>query len=163
MGFWSCCLQVSLRQGAAKVYTVESSADTSTKKEQHKDQHILATLKAVQANLASVRSEVEKLRETAISQKGLLVLEMEWQWEQGHLVAKSVGERGKATAAHIAICALHAIVKPSIKVIWETHPGYPAGQGVASPEEEKSHQCSGCLKFDCHTQLLQCSACQSVR
>ena len=60
---------MSCRQGAAKVYTVESGADTSTKKEQHKDQHILATLKAVQANLASVRLEVEKLRETAISQK----------------------------------------------------------------------------------------------
>ena len=40
------------------MYTVESSADTSKKKEQHKDQHILATLKAVQENLASVRSEV---------------------------------------------------------------------------------------------------------
>ena len=40
------------------MYTVESSADTSTKKKQHKDQHILATLKAVQANLASVRSEI---------------------------------------------------------------------------------------------------------
>ena len=58
---------------SAKVYTVESSADTSTKKEQQKeqqkDQHILATLKAVQADLASVRSEVETLRETAISRK----------------------------------------------------------------------------------------------
>ena len=58
---------------SAKVYTVESSADTSTKKEQQKeqqkDQHILATLKAVQADLASVQSEVETLRETAISQK----------------------------------------------------------------------------------------------
>lgn len=31
------------------------------------------------------------------------------------------------------------------------------------PEREKSHQCSGCLKFDCHKELLQCSACQSVR
>jgi len=63
---------------SAKVYTVESPADTSTKKEQQKDQHILATLKAVRADLASVRSEVETLRETAISQKaGLLVLEME--------------------------------------------------------------------------------------
>ena len=58
---------------SAKVYTVESSADTSTKKEQQKeqqkDQHILATLKAVQADLASVRSEVQTLRETATSQK----------------------------------------------------------------------------------------------
>ena len=99
---------MSCRQGAAKVYTVESGADTSTKKEQHEDQHILAIL-------------------------------------------------------FVAQTTLHAIVKPSIEVIWETHPGYPAGQGVASPEEEKSHQCSGCLKFDCHTQLLQCSACQSVR
>ena len=58
---------------SAKVYTVESSADTSKKKEQlkeqQKNQHILATLKAVQAELASVRSEVETLRETAISQK----------------------------------------------------------------------------------------------
>ena len=39
----------------------------------------------------------------------------------------------------------------------------PAGQGVALPEKEKSHQCSGCLEFDCRKQLLQCSACQSVR
>ena len=39
----------------------------------------------------------------------------------------------------------------------------PAGQGVALPEKEKSHQCSGCLKLDCLTQLLQCSACQCVR
>ena len=58
---------------SAKVYTVESSADTSSKKEQQKeqqkDQHILATLKAVQADVASVRSEVETLREAAISQK----------------------------------------------------------------------------------------------
>ena len=58
---------------SAKVYTVESSADTSTKKEQQKeqqkDQHILATLKAVQADLASVRSEVETLCVTAITQK----------------------------------------------------------------------------------------------
>ena len=58
---------------SAKMYTVESSADTNAKKEQqkeqHKDQHILATLKAVQADLALVHSEVETLRETAISQK----------------------------------------------------------------------------------------------
>jgi len=54
---------------SAKVYTADSPPDTSTKKEQQKDQHILATLKAVQADLASVRSEVETLRETAISQK----------------------------------------------------------------------------------------------
>ena len=54
---------------SAKVCTVESPADTSTKKDQQKDQHILATLKAVQADLASVRSEVETLRETTISQK----------------------------------------------------------------------------------------------
>jgi len=58
---------------SAKVYTVESSADTSTKKEEPKeqqnDQRILASLKAVQADLASVRSEVETPRETAISQK----------------------------------------------------------------------------------------------
>ena len=39
----------------------------------------------------------------------------------------------------------------------------PAGQGVALPEKEKSHQCSGCPKLDCRTQLLQCLACQCVR
>ena len=38
----------------------------------------------------------------------------------------------------------------------------PAGQGVALPEKEKSHHCSCCLKLYCHTQLLQCSGCQSV-
>jgi len=54
---------------SAKVHTVETPADTSTKKEQQKDQHIVATLKAVQADLASVRSEAETLRETAISQR----------------------------------------------------------------------------------------------
>ena len=36
------------------------------------------------------------------------------------------------------------------------------GQGVALPEEERSHQYSGCLKFDYRTHLLRCSACQSV-
>ena len=39
----------------------------------------------------------------------------------------------------------------------------PAGQGAALAEKERSHQCSGCLKLDCRTQLLQCSACQCVR
>ena len=53
---------------SAKVQTVESSADTTTKKEQQKDQHILATLKAMQANLASKWSEGETLSETGISQ-----------------------------------------------------------------------------------------------
>jgi len=61
---------------SAKVYTVESPADKSAKKEQQKDQHILATLKAVQADLASVRSEVETLRETAISHEACSF----WKW-----------------------------------------------------------------------------------
>ena len=39
----------------------------------------------------------------------------------------------------------------------------PEGQGVALPEKEKSHQCSGWLELDCRKKLLQCSACQSVR
>ena len=56
---------------------------------------------------------------------------------------------------------LHVIVRQSIEVIRETYPGYPAGQGVASPEEEKSQR-SGCVRFDYRTHLLQCSACQSV-
>ena len=64
---------LSRKEKSAKVYTVESSAETNAKKElqkeQQKDQYILATLKAVQADLASVRSEVETLRATAISQK----------------------------------------------------------------------------------------------
>ena len=49
------------------MYTVKSSADTRTKKEQQKDQHILVTLKAVQADLVSAGSEVETLRGTAIT------------------------------------------------------------------------------------------------
>ena len=40
-------LSLASKGNSAKVYTVESPADTSTKKEQQKDQHILATLKAV--------------------------------------------------------------------------------------------------------------------
>ena len=150
------------------MYTVESSADTSTKKEQHKDQHILATLKALQANLASVRLEVEKLRETAISQK----VDSIRPSRPGNGVtmgARSPGcqerrrKRKGDSCPHCYLCGGPNTLHASIEVIWETHSGYPAGQGVASPEEEKSHQCSGCLKFDCHTQLLQCSACQSVR
>lgn len=54
---------------SAKVFAVESAAEANTKKEQQKDQHILAPVKAVQADLAPVRSEVETLRETAINQK----------------------------------------------------------------------------------------------
>ena len=97
---------------SAKMYTVESSADTSTKKEQqkeqHKDQHILATLKAVQADLASVRSKVETLRETAISQKTGSIRPSRpgngaTMGARPPGCRKSVGEREKVTDAHTAI------------------------------------------------------------
>ena len=45
---------------SAKVFAVEGAAEANRKKEQQKDQ-ILATLKAVQADLAAVQSEVKTL------------------------------------------------------------------------------------------------------
>ncbi|KAL9983137.1 hypothetical protein ACROYT_G005269 [Oculina patagonica] len=53
---------------SAKVFAVEGAAEANGKKEQQKDQ-ILETLKAVQADLAAVQSEVKTLRETANNQK----------------------------------------------------------------------------------------------
>ena len=153
---------------SVKVSAIESAAES--KKELQKDQQVLATLKAVQAELATMKAEVQNLREAASNQKvdPTMPSHAGNGVEQGHLVAKSVGGRGKVTDAHIATSVvactiLHATVSQGPEIIREMHPGYPAGQGVASPEKEKSHQCSGCLKFDCHTQLIQCSGCQSVR
>ena len=45
--------------------TVETVAETNSKRQQQKDQQILATLKAVQADLAAVHSEVTTLRDFA--------------------------------------------------------------------------------------------------
>lgn len=54
---------------SAKVFAVEGAAEANGKKEQQQKDQILATLKAVQADLAAVQSEVKTLRETANNQK----------------------------------------------------------------------------------------------
>ena len=51
------------------MFTVESAAEPNTKKESQKDSQVLATLKAVQAELATLKSEVKTLREVASNQK----------------------------------------------------------------------------------------------
>ena len=48
--------------------TVENETEGNGRKEQQRDQKLLATLKAVQAGLAAVQSEVKTLRETATVQ-----------------------------------------------------------------------------------------------
>ena len=58
------------RGKSAKVFTVESAVEPNTRKELQKDSQVLATLKAVQAELATVKSEVKTLREVAGNQKG---------------------------------------------------------------------------------------------
>ncbi|CAH3182832.1 unnamed protein product [Porites lobata] len=127
---------------SVKVSAMESAADSNTKKELQKDQQVLATLKAVQAELATMKAEVKNLREAASNQKADPMM-------------PSHAGNGVRTGAR-------PLVKAQ-KLSGKRTQATPAGQGVASPEKEKSHQCSGCLTFDCHTQLLQCSGCQSVR
>ena len=53
---------------ATKVCTVENVTEGNGRKEQQRDQQLLATLKAVQADLAAVQSEVKTLRETTTVQ-----------------------------------------------------------------------------------------------
>ena len=57
------------RGKSAKVLTVESSVEAITKKESQKGSQVLAALKAVQAELATMKSEVKSLREEASNQK----------------------------------------------------------------------------------------------
>ena len=54
---------------SVKVSAIESAAESNTKKELQKDQQVLATLKAVQAELATMKAEVKNLREAASNQK----------------------------------------------------------------------------------------------
>ena len=54
---------------SVKVSAVESAAESNTKIELQKDQQVLATLKAVQAELATMKAEVKNLREAASNQK----------------------------------------------------------------------------------------------
>lgn len=42
------------------------------------------------------------------------------------------------------------------------HARYPHRAGSSHTRERKVPPVYGCLKFDCHMELLQCSACQSV-
>ena len=52
-----------------KVSAIESAAESNAKKELQKDQQILATLKAVQAELATMKVEIKNLREAASKHK----------------------------------------------------------------------------------------------
>ena len=54
---------------SVKVSAIESAAESNTKKELQKDQQVLVTLKAVQAELATMKAEVKNLREAASVQK----------------------------------------------------------------------------------------------
>ena len=54
---------------SAKVSVIEGATEVTTKKESQKDSQVLATLKAVQAELATMKSEVKTLREEANHQK----------------------------------------------------------------------------------------------
>ncbi|CAH3039210.1 unnamed protein product, partial [Porites lobata] len=54
---------------SVKVSAIENAAESNTKKELQKDQQVLATLKAVQAELATMKAEVKNLREAASNQK----------------------------------------------------------------------------------------------
>ena len=54
---------------SVKVSAIKSAAESNTKKELQKDQQVLATLKAVQAELATMKAEVKNLREAASNQK----------------------------------------------------------------------------------------------
>ena len=54
---------------SVKVSAIESAAESNTKKELQKDQQVLATLKAVQAELVTMKAEVKNLREAASNQK----------------------------------------------------------------------------------------------
>ena len=65
----SCKFSLTSKGKSAKVLTVESSVETNTKKESQKDSQVLAALKAVQAELATMKSEVKSLREEASNQK----------------------------------------------------------------------------------------------
>ncbi|CAH3027981.1 unnamed protein product, partial [Porites evermanni] len=101
---------------SVKVSAIESAAES--KKELQKDQQVLATLKVVQAELATMKAEVQNLREAASNQKvdPTMPSHAGNGVEQGHLVAKSVGGRGKVTDAHIATSVvactiLHATVR----------------------------------------------------
>ena len=91
---------------SAKVFTVESVVGPNTKKESLKDSKVLATLKAVQAELGTVKSEVKTLREVAGNQKEDTMIPSHHarsgELEQDDLVAKSVEGRGKAINALIA-------------------------------------------------------------
>ena len=158
---------------SAKVLTVEGSVEANTKKESQKDSQVQGVLKAVQAELATMKSEVKSLFEEASNQKA------------DTMVPSPVGN-GVRTGARPPGCqecrrkkegdqCLHCYLCGGLNHIarycqtrFRSYPGNaarlpPVGQGVALPEKEKSHQCSGCLKLDCRTQLLQCSACQCVQ
>ena len=123
---------------SVKVSAIESAAESNTKKELQKDQQVLATLKAMQEELATMKAEVKSLREAASNQK----VDPVTPSHAGNgartgarpLGCKSVGGRGKATDAHIATSVvactiLHATVSQGPEIIRETHPSYPRRTG----------------------------------
>ena len=127
----------------------------------------------MQAELATMKAGVKNLHETAVNQKADPMMPS----HSGNGVrtgARPLGcqecrrNREGDRCPHCYLCGGLYHIARYCQSRSRNYPGNaprlpPTGQGVASPEKEKSHQCSGCLKFDCHTQLLQCSGCHSVR
>lgn len=144
----------NLKGNSAKVFAVEGAALGNGKK----DQQILTTLKAVQADLAAVQSEVKTLWETASSQKTDAIRSNHAKNETSARASprgcqeckrKREGDR----CSHCYFCGGSNQY---------CHARYPRRAGSSHTRERKLPPVYGCLKFDCHMELLQCSACQSV-
>ena len=123
---------------SVKVSAIESAAESNIKKELQKDQQVLATLKAVQAELATMKAEVKNLREAASNQKADPMMPS----YAGNGVStgarllgcqecrrKKEGDRCPLATSVVACTILHATVSQVSEIIRETHPGYPRGTG----------------------------------
>ncbi|CAH3139736.1 unnamed protein product, partial [Porites lobata] len=145
---------------SVKVSAIKNAAESNTKKELQKDQQVLATLKAVQAELATMKAEVKNLREAASNQKSDPMMPS----HAGNGVTTGARPLGcqecrrKREGDRCPHCYLCGGLYHIARYCQSRSRNYPGNAPRLPPRDR-----DGCLKFDRHTQLLQCSGCQSVR
>ena len=147
---------LSSKTKPVKVSTVEEGVDARGKK----NQELLATLKAVQADLATVQSEVKTLRSTVtasskpptgFNHNGNRVEPR----QVGCRVCREKGEGDKCS--HCYLCGgLNHIAR-----YCRTKFNNQQGNGRRLPPRDREY-CANCLKFASCTELRRCSSCQSV-
>jgi hypothetical protein len=169
--------QVGRVKSSPKVSKIETGAPPRPAESPNAhDSDILATLKAIQAELNTVQSEVASLQ-TQVDQKdspqghspsstfmtGRVGQNRRNDGRQGDYpsLCKKCHEENQVNCPHCFKCGGKKSHCPILQV-GKREEATPEGLGVAASKQNKSHRCNGCNQEEVHANFKRCSTCKLV-